>query len=139
MNPSTNVGMELPSPVGEQLPHAVDVPKEANNSPLEHQPNTSYETGPVSPLAQSVSPVPPPVAPPSPSVNAQDEAGATNDIHSTDISADDKDLIEKEWVTKAKAIVERTREDPYKQSEELSLLKADYLQKRYNKTIKLSN
>jgi general stress protein 26 len=51
----------------------------------------------------------------------------------------DKDLIEKEWVNKAKAIVERTQEDPYKQSEDLTVLKADYMKKQFNKTIKLSN
>lgn len=50
---------------------------------------------------------------------------------------DDSDLIEKEWVNKAKQIVEHTREDPYKQSEELTVFKADYMKQRYNKTIKL--
>lgn len=52
-------------------------------------------------------------------------------------ASDDKDLIEKEWVNKAKAIVERTQSDPYKQSEELTMVKADYMKKRYNKVIKL--
>jgi hypothetical protein len=52
--------------------------------------------------------------------------------------ADDTDLIEKEWVSKAKEIVERTRENPYVQSKELNLFKADYMKKRYNKTLKLS-
>jgi hypothetical protein len=51
--------------------------------------------------------------------------------------ADDKDVIEPEWVHKAKAIVLTTRDDPYKQSEELTAFKADYMQKRYNKTVKL--
>jgi len=51
--------------------------------------------------------------------------------------ADDKDVIEPEWVHKAKAIVNSSRDDPYKQSEELTILKADYMQKRYNKIVKL--
>jgi hypothetical protein len=51
--------------------------------------------------------------------------------------ADDKDVIEPEWVHKAKAIVGSTSDDPYKQSEELTILKADYMQKRYNKIVKL--
>jgi hypothetical protein len=46
-------------------------------------------------------------------------------------------MIEKEWVERAKQVVERTRNDPYRQSEELTAVKADYLKKRYNKTIKL--
>jgi hypothetical protein len=51
--------------------------------------------------------------------------------------ADDKDIIEPEWVNKAKSIVAHSRDDPYKQSEDLTVFKADYMQKRYNKTIKL--
>lgn len=51
---------------------------------------------------------------------------------------DDGDLIEKEWVTKAKQIVEANRDDPFKQSEELTVFRADYMKKRYNKSIKVS-
>lgn len=49
--------------------------------------------------------------------------------------ADDVDLIEKEWVEKAKKIVAQTKDDPYKQNEEINKVKADYIKKRYNKTI----
>lgn len=52
--------------------------------------------------------------------------------------AEDSDLIEDEWVEKAKEIVERTRHDPYQQNKEVTLMKADYLKKRYNKDIKVS-
>lgn len=52
--------------------------------------------------------------------------------------ADDIDLIEKEWVEKAKAIVERTKDDPHKQNSEINKMKADYLKKRYNKTVQVS-
>ena len=55
----------------------------------------------------------------------------------TPVVADDSDLIEKEWVEKAKAIVAGTRDDPYTQSREVSRFKADYIKKRYNKDIKL--
>lgn len=54
------------------------------------------------------------------------------------IITDDGDLIEKEWVLKAKQIVERNRDNPYKQSEELTVVKADYMKQRYGKTIKTS-
>lgn len=65
-----------------------------------------------------------------------------NDVTSTTSSVtssiiEDSDLIEKEWVNKAKSIVDANREDPYKQSEELTGVKADYMKKRYNKNIKL--
>ena len=49
--------------------------------------------------------------------------------------ADDADLIEKEWVDKAKQIVSRTQGDPHAKSNELTGLKKDYIQKRYGKTI----
>ena len=51
--------------------------------------------------------------------------------------AEDNDLIEKEWVVKAKQIVAATREDPHTQNKEINRFKADYLKKRYNKDIKL--
>lgn len=52
--------------------------------------------------------------------------------------AEDSDLIEKEWVERAKQIVEHTREDPHEQQRALSQMKADYLKKRYDKDIKVS-
>lgn len=52
--------------------------------------------------------------------------------------ADDADLIEKEWVARAKAIVLQTKDDPYQQNTEMNKVKADYLKKRYNKDLKVS-
>ncbi len=52
--------------------------------------------------------------------------------------ADDVDLIEKEWIKKINSIITSTKNNPYEQSRQLALLKMDYLQKRYNKVIKLS-
>lgn len=48
------------------------------------------------------------------------------------------DLIEKEWVLRAKAIVERTKSDPYTQNEELKKFKADFMKTKYNKDLKVS-
>lgn len=53
------------------------------------------------------------------------------------IIADDVDVIEKEWVDKAKRIVSATKEDPHQQEQQVSKLQADYLMKRYNKKVKL--
>ncbi len=49
--------------------------------------------------------------------------------------AADNELIEKEWVVKAKQIIESTGHDPYLQQEEIAKMKADYVKKRYNKDI----
>lgn len=56
---------------------------------------------------------------------------------STPAMADDGDLIEKEWVAKVKQVVQSTVQDPYEQNLQFTQLKADYMQKRYGKTIKL--
>ena len=53
--------------------------------------------------------------------------------------ANDVDVIEKEWVDKAKQIVKETVDDPYKQNHNVSMLKADYMKKRYGKDIKVPN
>ena len=52
--------------------------------------------------------------------------------------AQDTDLIEKEWVEKAKQIVAHMSDDPFEQQQELSKMKADYMKKRYGRDIKLS-
>jgi hypothetical protein len=51
-------------------------------------------------------------------------------------AAQDSDRIEQEWVDKAKAIIQRTQDDPYLQKDQMSRIKAEYIQKRFNKTIK---
>jgi hypothetical protein len=138
MSPSSNVGMELPPPVSEKLPPA-NFPEKTEQS-HEQQLISPLETAPAPSVGQPFAVAPPPLDIPtsalpqsSPATNA-----GTDDSQSASLMADDGDLIEKEWVHKAKSIVERTREDPYKQTEELMQLKADYLQKRYSKTIKQS-
>lgn len=70
-------------------------------------------------------PVPMPVAPPSDDANP--------------VVASDDDLIEKEWVDKAKKIIAETRDDPYRREQEVSKLQADYLRKRYGREIGISS
>lgn len=122
---------ELPSPVGESQ-------EVANMANLEHV-QSSPEQNTMPPIAGPPVPVAPvlnnsqqpqtsPVAP----VNT---SAIPNSI--SPAVADDQDLIEKEWVIKAKQIVAATKEDPHAQSRELSKFKADYLKKRYNKDIKV--
>lgn len=62
-----------------------------------------------------------------------------SDIAPTPTEANDTDLIEKEWVVKAKQIVGDMSDDPFRQQQELSKLKADYLKKRYGKDVKLTD
>ncbi len=58
-------------------------------------------------------------------------------ISSAPLQAKDADLVEKEWVEAVKAIMERYKSDPYNKNQALTLLRADYLKKRYNKDVKI--
>lgn len=60
-------------------------------------------------------------------------------VNDTPAVAADDDLIEKEWVDKAKKIIAETKDDPYKREQEVSKLQADYLRKRYGREIGISN
>lgn len=49
--------------------------------------------------------------------------------------AADEDVIEKEWVDKAKQIVTETQGDPHTRANRVNSLQKDYLQKRYGKVL----
>lgn len=81
----------------------------------------------------SATPLPPP-PPIQGQPTTQQQVGPVDD---NPIVAADEDLIEKEWVDRAKKIIASTKNDPYLQEKEVSKLQADYLKKRYGKEIKL--
>jgi len=54
---------------------------------------------------------------------------------STPLVAADEDLIEKEWVDKAKEIIQQTKDDPHARTAKVNELQRDYLQKRYGKVV----
>lgn len=68
-----------------------------------------------------------PVQPPPQDTPAQTTA--------TPLVAADEDLIEKEWVDKAKEIIEQTKDDPHARTQKVNELQRDYLQKRYGKVV----
>jgi hypothetical protein len=88
-------------------------------------------------------PAPVPALPPTPSLpplqQAQPQGGGQLAQDTNPLVASDEDVIEKEWVDKAKKIVAQTKSDPYTQEKEVSKLQADYIKKRYGKEIKLSS
>jgi hypothetical protein len=53
----------------------------------------------------------------------------------TPATANDNELIEKEWVDKAKKVIAETKDDPYRREQEVSKLQADYLLKRYGRKL----
>ncbi|MEI7689866.1 MAG: hypothetical protein WCI79_02795 [Candidatus Saccharibacteria bacterium] len=71
---------------------------------------------------------------PAPVADGSDDVVSTTTSMTPAVASDD-DLIEKEWVDKAKKIVAETKDDPYKREESVSKLQADYLKKRYGREV----
>lgn len=124
---------ELPMPVSdtptgtrEVLDTAVDVPLEAQQS---------ASTGPAD---SSQATVADPSRGATASVPVASSVSSVPMVDDSTLIADDTDLIEKEWVIRAKAVVEQTKTDPYLQNRELNKVKAEYIKKRYNKDVKVS-
>lgn len=78
---------------------------------------------------------PVPIALPTPVAPATDDAATKSASDDSPAVAADEDLIEKEWVDKAKKIIADTRDDPYRREREVGRLQADYLRKRYGKEL----
>jgi len=136
-----HVGSELP-PIQEteqqQIPQGPTNEALGTASYAEAQTGRAIEQGapqgqqPAPPVNNPLLPQAPPSVHPAPPVATPASFTGIPQI------ADDNDLIEKEWVLKAKEIVARTRHDPYQQNKQVESFKADYMKKRYNKDIKLT-
>lgn len=70
---------------------------------------------------------------PTPVVSVNDDTNTT--VITNPIIASDDDLIEKEWVDKAKKIVAETQNDPYLREKEVSKLQVDYIKKRFGREL----
>jgi hypothetical protein len=132
MNPSNDAGGQAPVPG--------PMPGGAGNSGAD---NAGPASDAVPPMTFPLPPAAPPADQPANPGNIA-QTPLQSDVSPTTQPAtpqviDDGDLIEKEWVNKAKQIVEQNRNDPHKQSEELTVFRADYMKKRYNKNIKLGD
>lgn len=67
------------------------------------------------------------------------QTSSDDDLNNTGIAAEDLDVIEKEWIVKAKKVVTDTRNDPRQQNIELAKVKAEYIKKRFNKSLKIED
>lgn len=133
--PSPNIGPERSSQP-ERVSPSLSTPEAAPASPSpEHQETREVQpTAPADPAPTVQPSAPPPLPQLSQPSLAQPQIQAADDSPAT---AADDDLIEKEWVEKAKKVIAETKHDPYLQEQAVSKLQADYLQKRYNKTVKV--
>lgn len=118
------------------------VPEVAMPNPEEIDAAKALEQAPaggfVDPAA-AMTPPPPAALPPIDEPSTAANTATPPPPSATPAIADDADLIEKEWVMKAKQIVEKTKDDPHRQNEEINKVKADYLKKRYNHDLKVGN
>jgi hypothetical protein len=64
-----------------------------------------------------------------------DDAAAAQQATLPQLAGADIDVIEKEWVEKAKSIVSKTKDDPREQSMELTGMKREYIEKRFGKSL----
>lgn len=101
------------------------------------RPSQPYETMPIVHATPAPTATAPHMATPISAAQTQNQPQPNSAI-ADPIIADDVDVIEKEWVDKAKRIVSATKADPHQQETEVSKLQADYLLKRYNKNVKLT-
>lgn len=125
----------------ESHPSARSQPQGEFGVPVKHEisPPAPERSGDMRPVTQPIQPAPVATSQIAP-VTAQPSIATIipSADPATPLVADDVDVIEKEWVDKAKKIVSSTKEDPHAQEQHVSKLQADYLMKRYNKQIKLA-
>lgn len=116
------------APLGEADP-ALAVERRGEQSPEREQYMQSVDRAPQQ--------APPPMAPlpPVPVVVPVPSSLPPVDDSTMPAIANDDDLIEKEWVDKAKKIIVDTRDDPYRREREVNRLQIDYLKKRYGKEL----
>lgn len=60
-------------------------------------------------------------------------------VNTSSLKAQDQDRIEKSWIDAVKILSAKTKSDPFSQNKEMSKVKADYIHKRFNKTIKTND
>lgn len=125
--PAPPNGESLPSPESLQGTEVYHGRNEAVERRLGHNAESAPQMAP-----------PPAAALPTPVV-APDDTTTTSDSpapdQSTPLVAADEDLIEKEWVDKAKKVISETKDDPYRRETEVKKLQVEYIRKRYGKVI----
>lgn len=130
--------LELPRPATEQIVQGSEVVPWGPVNERQSSVAVEQGLGPQASVPQTVA-LPSANAAVPPVQTPQSSAVPLTGSHSTTPAiAEDTDLIEKEWVEKAKEIVEKTKNDPYLQNQEINKVKADYMKKRYNKDMKLA-
>ena len=102
-------------------------------SPENYEQRSPVELAPPPPAQPAVALPQVPVAVPVP-IAPDPQVGQANPV-----AANDDDVIEKEWVDRAKQVIVQTKNEPYTREKALGELQRDYLMKRYGKQIGVNN
>lgn len=129
-----------PNRGGEQ-PQQLETPPFNGGEALSDAPEKAVETPKTpesSPSRQAAPPIPVlpvlPVTDDTPIVaNPTSGAGA---LSTNSMAASDSNRIEKQWIERAKVVIAQTKENPFAQKNEMSRVKAEYIEKRFNKKLK---
>jgi hypothetical protein len=135
MNPERQIPQMGPNP--EMQPQNPDAGSE--RLPDHEKRETVHETEQGVQRSEKTAVAPPPINVPLPPPTVTVPQPVVNDDTTGPTLAADDDLIEKEWVDKAKKIIAETQNDPYKREKAIGKLQADYLKKRYGKELGVSN
>lgn len=130
-----------------ELTHQPETGPESGEQPrekdIEKQRSASQEAGVGKRAPQPGSTAVPDIAqlPQAPITIPSEPAGQTktpapSSPATADLGAADADLIEKPWVDRAKSVASQTKDDPHRQKNEMSKIKADYIHKRFKKVVK---
>jgi len=116
-----NTGAEQQSDVAEK---SVEAPQTIESSPSRQQ------SAPVLPVVTQL-----------PTINQPTVVLPTSDDNSTTAArpVNDSSKMERQWIDKAKAIIAQTRDDPFTQKNEMSKVKAAYIEKKFNKKLKVDD
>lgn len=121
----------LPAPMPEVVPGSVpEVYPDREPTRIEQEPQPA-------PQQPAPDPAVVPVLP-QPVVQTDDTTVSPTVITDVPDTAADDDLIEKEWVNKAKHIIAQTVDDPRAREEAVGQLQREYLRKRYGKELGVS-
>lgn len=125
---------QLPTPIeySPANPEIGQITPETSHEKIQASPERGQELHKATTLATpaQVVALPTPVAP-----APQTQSSAAQASDSNPAAAADEDLIEKEWVDKAKQIISKTKDDPHAREREVNRLQVDYLKKRYGKEL----
>lgn len=136
-SPEPSRGPELPSvvaPAAGEMVGSFSTPEFYTGNTIERQEQRA-ESAPAAGTSAAQAPILP--IPVVTDVPNDDQQGATSQVtNSSPTVANDDELIEREWVDKAKKVIAETKDDPYVREQRVSQLQADYLWKRYGRQLK---